>query len=363
MVCFSTIGTSALALWANRVFIGNFTEDWSVDFRKDSWNNSLTCCQSDLVFPTLNTINNIVSESDSTLSMYVTPNGTSTTSSSISSIEDDIRYGSFRISCKIPEINGTGFGFFFFHSIAEEIDIEILSHEASSNKVRVAVQPIIRNNLGQASTLSQSVLQINKSITLDFIEYRFDWFKDRVEFYIDGLYYTSLTTNVPHSPGKVIVNHRSNGNPNWTKGPPEISSRVVIKYIEMYFNTTKTNGECLSEKNRDRKTREKEELKSPDEIWYKKYKILLITGGIIVLLIICIIISYICNSKPIPVIPSSSTPTIISIEPEPIPALPMEEIDAVRMNMISNLDEVYNDYQGKGNDYQDISSRGRYNEK
>lgn len=245
-MCYNT--TNALGgvdIWTNRITYSGFSDlSWKDSFIVDIWNNSQFCCSDPLVSPTYNNPDNVLSSD--LLSMRVTPvegERIVAYSSSISSQRNDILYGSFRISAKMSPVEGTSFGFFFFYSISEEIDIEVLGHEQEDGKIRVSIQPIIRDNLNRASNLSQRLISIEKPLSSDFIEYRFDWFKTRVDFFVEDIYYHSLNVNIPSHHGKIVINHRSNGNPKWSRGPPVTSSDIQINLLDLYFNSSDSN-EC-----------------------------------------------------------------------------------------------------------------------
>jgi beta-glucanase (GH16 family) len=72
-------------------------------------------------------------------------------------------------------------------------------------------------------------------------EYRFDWMPGQVNFYIDGTLYDIMTTEIPNSPGKVVLNHWSNGDPNWSGGPPQSDAIMTVMYVKAYFNSTNTH--------------------------------------------------------------------------------------------------------------------------
>jgi hypothetical protein len=243
-MCYNTTGIAGnISTWTNRIYYDSFqTQDWLRTFTVDTWNNSMFCCTDPLVSPTYNSYDNIIPLGD--LTLRVTPIQSEKIiaySSSISTYRDDIQYGSFRISAKMSELNGTSFGFFFFYSITEEIDVEMLSHEGDSGKVRVSIQPIVRDNSGRASNISQKVIDLKKNLSIDFVEYRFDWFKTRVDFFADGVYYHSLHVHIPTHHGKIVINHRTNGNPKWSRGPPVTQSDAKINYIDLYFNSSESD--------------------------------------------------------------------------------------------------------------------------
>ena len=221
----------ANGIWTNRIFYDKFTAyNWEEQFKVDTWNSSLSCCK-DGSIPLYYRANS-VENNNNFLNLNV-DNENLTFSSSISSKRDDILYGSFRVSAKVPQEEGTNFGFFLFGSLVDEIDIEVLSRDPST--IRTMTQPSIRNFEKLNSTNSRGIMNIK---TDEFVEYRFDWFTDKVEFYINDRNYHSLVNNVPSKPGKIILTHRSNGNPLWSMGPPLGKRTVEVKYIDLYFNTT-----------------------------------------------------------------------------------------------------------------------------
>lgn len=73
-----------------------------------------------------------------------------------------------------------------------------------------------------------------------FHEYRFDWTKDRVAFYVDGAFLYEITNNVPTEGGGIFLNHWSNGDPAWSAGPPAQDTVMTISYLKAYFNSTDT---------------------------------------------------------------------------------------------------------------------------
>jgi beta-glucanase (GH16 family) len=74
-----------------------------------------------------------------------------------------------------------------------------------------------------------------------FHEYRFDWTKDRVAFYVDGQFLWDMTHNVPTEGGGIFFNHWSNGDPKWSAGPPGQDTVMTLSYMKAYFNTTDTD--------------------------------------------------------------------------------------------------------------------------
>lgn len=69
-------------------------------------------------------------------------------------------------------------------------------------------------------------------------EYRFDYSPGKVSFYTDGQHVKDLIEGVPETPGRIMLNHWSNGDPNWSKGPPAEDVHMIVAYVKAYFNTS-----------------------------------------------------------------------------------------------------------------------------
>lgn len=79
--------------------------------------------------------------------------------------------------------------------------------------------------------------------TTDFHEYRFDLLPGRVLFYADSKVIGEMHGHaVPTHPGRLILSHWSNGNPEWSAGPPTTSAYVTVTYVKAYFNATDAPG-------------------------------------------------------------------------------------------------------------------------
>lgn len=59
-----------------------------------------------------------------------------------------------------------------------------------------------------------------------------------------------MTTNVPNSPGRVLVNHWTDGNPNFSGGPPAQDSDLRVSNLNMFFNSSETKNSlaCIKSK-------------------------------------------------------------------------------------------------------------------
>ena len=69
-------------------------------------------------------------------------------------------------------------------------------------------------------------------------EYRFDWSPGKVSFYADGAWLKDMTEAVPTSPGHITFSHWSNGNADWSGGPPSVDAVMTVSYMKAYFNSS-----------------------------------------------------------------------------------------------------------------------------
>jgi Glycosyl hydrolases family 16 len=131
-----------------------------------------------------------------------------------------------------------------YHSDSREIDIELLSREVDAQSRRGKANLVIHSDASQASgndasgtrTFIKQDLQFDPTLT--FHEYRMDWMPDRVEFFIDGKITKTMLDNVPSDPGRLFLNHWSNGSPGWSGGPPQADSIMTVLYTKAYFNSS-----------------------------------------------------------------------------------------------------------------------------
>jgi beta-glucanase (GH16 family) len=160
------------------------------------------------------------------------------------SVRDDALLGSFRVGMKMSNSSGTCGAFFFYHNNSQEIDMEFLSRQfnESQGAVNLVLQsPESMNNGFDASgTAGFQVKQLPFRPDEMFHEYRFDWTKERVAFYVDGTFLYEITENVPQEGGGIFFNHWSNGDPKWSAGPPQSDTTMTISYMKAYFNSTDT---------------------------------------------------------------------------------------------------------------------------
>lgn len=78
-----------------------------------------------------------------------------------------------------------------------------------------------------------------------------DWTPDSITFFIDAQPFLTLSTSatgasyVPNPPssspgsgGYIVLNHWSNGNAGWSRGPPAKEAIMTVSYVKAYFNSS-----------------------------------------------------------------------------------------------------------------------------
>ena len=152
---------------------------------------------------------------------------------------NDILYASVRTTAILTGTKGVCNGFFFYSPTGEEIDIEFLSDASSDSNPGDGSTPLhltnhLNANSGERQALTASV---PSDATTSEHEYRVDWVSGSTTFYIDGQQVAQATQDVPSEGGPWIWNNWSNGDKEWSVGPPATDAVLKISKVEMYYNT------------------------------------------------------------------------------------------------------------------------------
>ncbi|KAL8735451.1 MAG: hypothetical protein Q9181_002832 [Wetmoreana brouardii] len=157
----------------------------------------------------------------------------------------DMLYGSFRAGMKLTGTPGTCGAFFWYRNDTQEIDMEFLSQQfnMTAHPVNLVLQSqaSVAAGYNADKTDAFQVHQLPFDPSGGFHEYRFDWFKDRVDFYADGVLLKTMTgMGVPSDPGHMALSQWSNGDPKWSAGPPAEDAIMTVNYVKGYFNSSET---------------------------------------------------------------------------------------------------------------------------
>jgi len=75
--------------------------------------------------------------------------------------------------------------------------------------------------------------------TDDFHEYRIDFLPGNVIFYADNKQLAKMKgAAVPDTAGHLVFQHWSNGNIEWSGGPPRQDAITTVGYLKAYFNSS-----------------------------------------------------------------------------------------------------------------------------
>jgi len=169
----------------------------------------------------------------------------------------NILYGSFRTRAIVSNTPGTCSGNFFYgaNQNGNEIDFEYLSDPKSWAQPNQTVNGVTTQYKGlhftnylapdndnlTTTTVAPAPSSLNLETTVH--EYRVDWTKDNVKFYLDGVLQRTITTIVPNRAGYWILNHWSSGDPWWSYGPPKSDAYFKIQSFTMYYNISLNAGQ------------------------------------------------------------------------------------------------------------------------
>ena len=164
--------------------------------------------------------------------------------SSIRTARQDIFFGSFRSYVRGPRswLKGSTLSMVLNHNKTETWEMDIFNTDNSSQAwVSMVTNGEFANTwLGTNFTnLTDAGLE-----PWGYLEYRIDWTRDRMDFYIQNqtgtpILWKSYTNNsLPTTPGAFRWQHYSLGNEYTTMGPPGNTSEANIQYTRIFFNSS-----------------------------------------------------------------------------------------------------------------------------
>ena len=182
-------------------------------------------------------------------------NGKTVNCGEVSTDQDQILYASVRTVAELSTVPGTCQAAFFYSSDSAEIDIEFLSDPNSGSNPQPPPSPQPPGSspplqyTNQPGTTDQSYTTVPSPLDVNTTphEYRTDWLPDATKFFTDGVMNAELTDFVPSDAGQWVWNNWSNGDKDWSVGPPVKGggdSVMKIQRVEMYFNVSGDPGSC-----------------------------------------------------------------------------------------------------------------------
>jgi len=150
-------------------------------------------------------------------------------SAGIFSKSNDFGFGSYHFEAQFTNITGTVEAFYVYKNDSNEVDVEYVSKDPSQPIVNFSVKPQIYLPSGAASNETYQQARPAFDLSTSFHNYSFVWNTSAVSFAIDGNWSAVVATNVPSSPGVLSFVHWSDGNPNYSGGPPASPATLTIK--------------------------------------------------------------------------------------------------------------------------------------
>ncbi|KAH7146715.1 concanavalin A-like lectin/glucanase domain-containing protein [Dactylonectria estremocensis] len=153
-------------------------------------------------------------------------------------------YGSYHAQFRVGDVPGTVTAFYNYKNDTSEVDIEYVSAwDEATLLYTVKPQIYLPNNNPVNSTYQRQAWNDTRaSFDEDFHEWSFVWLPDIVHFGLDANYTKSITTNVPQAPGRLALNQWSDGNSNYSLGPPTKDSTVAVSFLWAVYNDTNANA-------------------------------------------------------------------------------------------------------------------------
>lgn len=177
------------------------------------------------------------------LTVSPSPDGRTVPSAAIFSRSSSFSFGSYRARFLVGRIPGSVTAFYNYKNDNSEVDIEYVS--ARPPALLYSTKPQLYSPDGNplASTLQQDTFNGSAAAFDDnFHEWSFIWLPDIIHYGIDSNYSKSITTNIPQEPGRIALSHWSNGDPNYSQGPPTQDSTVVASFFQAVYNDTEAGA-------------------------------------------------------------------------------------------------------------------------
>jgi len=70
------------------------------------------------------------------------------------------------------------------------------------------------------------------------------WNASSIEFAVDGNFSSQITTNIPQDPGVLSFSHWSDGNPQYSGGPPTSKATLTVSRSWVFYNATRASLPC-----------------------------------------------------------------------------------------------------------------------
>ncbi|ESZ96989.1 hypothetical protein SBOR_2621 [Sclerotinia borealis F-4128] len=167
------------------------------------------------------------------------------TGGGIRTVRQDIQYGSARAHLRPSNqgVGGTSLSMMFRYNETESMEINVMNTNQNSTSW---VTSLIHPEFPDSSLGTNFSTFAEKNISLyEYNEFRLDWTKNEVNWYIGDVLVRSISkenNSVPSTPSPFFIKHWSTGNPYSMQGPPISISDANIGWIRLFFNSSLMNS-------------------------------------------------------------------------------------------------------------------------
>lgn len=183
----------------------------------------------------------------SSLKLSVDPPNTDhlVTGGGIRSVRQDIQYGSARAYLRPSNqgVGGTSLSMMFRYNETESMEMNVMNTNQNSTSW---VTSLIHSEFPNPSLGTNFSAFAKQNISLyDYNEFRLDWTKNEVHWYIGDVLVRSISKqhdSIPSTPSPFFIKHWSTGNPYSMQGPPVSISDANVGWIRLFFNSSLMNS-------------------------------------------------------------------------------------------------------------------------
>jgi hypothetical protein len=156
----------------------------------------------------------------------------------------DIFFGSFRTMFRPTQqwLGGSALSMMLNFNETESWQVD----QINPNNPKNAWVSMISHSQFPDRSLGVNISDLTSNTTSfwNYTEFRVDWSRDELRYYVGGKLFRSVTRSqdslLPQTPGAVFLKHWSTGNFFSTQGPPASRSMANIAWVRMFFNSSLT---------------------------------------------------------------------------------------------------------------------------
>jgi beta-glucanase (GH16 family) len=142
----------------------------------------------------------------------------------ITSKRTDFKFGSYKASIKTSKTAGGVVGWFVYRdSPLNEIDVELLTKD--NRDLHFTLHHV-------QTSVDYKVVQLAFDPSMAFHEYRFDWYANKVDYFVDGMLTATLTKQVPDMAAQIMLNHWSGNIEGWGGPAPIQDMFMEVDWME-----------------------------------------------------------------------------------------------------------------------------------